>query len=416
MANHSEVLTFIAQDMLRQVKNNLQAAKNLSGENLVGKFSETPRKGETISVRKAARFIGRTGETYTAEDYIERTVPIAVQTTDGLDITLTQRELMFQFEDLSKRVVAPAAQTLANIIDTKVLALMVNATSNVVGVPGTTPTSLKTYNQARALMSWLSCPQDGHIQLVSPDMQVEIADAMKGLFVDPASASVERGYITSGASAKWYEVQNLPTLTVGAQGGTPLVSGTIADAAATIPLPTTSTVTTSAWSNSITGVVKKGDILQFEGCYAVNPWTRASINKLRNFVVTADVNSSGTGTASIVVSPAIIASGPYQNVSNVPANTKHVYLYTAGTSTVTGSTTTVQGIRFHPEAFIFGTIPQPEPGGVEFAKTVTDPQTGLSIRFIRDWKTDSNYQLNRFDVVWAFGSAFPDTFACRIAS
>ena len=79
------------------------------------------------------------------------------------------------------------------------------------------------------------------------------------------------------------------------------------------------------------------------------------------------------------------------------------------------STVTPQGLRFQRESFIFGTCTQPEPGGVEFAKTVTDSQTGISIRFIRDWDTTNNKQLNRFDVVWAFGTAFPE-WACRIAS
>jgi hypothetical protein len=52
---------------------------------------------------------------------------------------------------------------------------------------------------------------------------------------------------------------------------------------------------------------------------------------------------------------------------------------------------------------------------VEFSKVVTDPQTGISIRFIRDWDTKNNVQINRFDCVWAWGVAYPE-FACRIHS
>src|SRR3954470_21260959 len=117
MANTINTLTYVATEMLRQVKNNLQFLKNIDGEDMTARFTEMPKVGTSFTVRKQARYSGRTGETYTVEDYTERTVSLTVQTTDGVDITLTNRELMFSLDKLNERVIQPAAVTLANILD-----------------------------------------------------------------------------------------------------------------------------------------------------------------------------------------------------------------------------------------------------------------------------------------------------------
>jgi P22 coat protein - gene protein 5 len=402
LANDIKVLTFIANDLLRQVKNNLQFVKNCEGEDFAGRFTDSPKAGETISVRKPTRYVGRTGETYTAEDYKERLCAFTVQATDGVDITLTNRELMFQVDRLSEKVIKPAAMQLSNIIDRKALQMATQATFNAVGTPGTIPNAIKTYNQARAKISWQGAPQDGHSLLITPDMQVEAVDANKAIF-NPASqvsASYETGRLADFMGAKSYEIQNAYTHTVGPQGGAPLVNGAN---------QTGATLVTDAWTAAVAVRVKTGDIFTIAGVYAVNPLTRMSTGSLQQFTATADTSSDGAGNATIPISPAIVTTGPFQNVTAAPADNAAL--------TVLGAANVVSpvGLRFHEGSFLFGCMKQPEPGGVEFVKTVTDEQTGISLRFIRDWDTVNNKQLNRVDCVWAFGVAFPE-WSCRIHS
>jgi hypothetical protein len=408
--NVYETLTFVTREMLRQVKNNLQFVRNCAGEDLVGRFTEAPRKGETIKVRKQTRFVGRDGELFIPEDYIERTVDMVVQTTAGVDIELSNRELMFSLENIAERIVKPAAMTLANKIDRAALRIATEATANFVGTPGTIPTAIKTYNQARAMTSWEGAPQDmDHTQLLSPDMQVEIADAVKGLFHDaPAvKAAFRTGMLGSGAlGADWFECQNIITHTVGPLGGTPLTNGATADGATEI--------LTNGWTASAGKRLNKGDVITMAGCYATNPWTRETIGMLRRFVVTADVNSDSGGNATIPIDPPIRASGPFQNVTAVPASGAEILIF--GHASNYANKQSPQGLRFHRDAFLFGTCEQPNPEkAVEFVSSVTDPETGIKIRFIRDWDTKANKQINRFDVVWVFGKAYPE-FACRVMS
>jgi hypothetical protein len=403
MPNSIEKLTFVATEMLRQVKNNLQFVKNLDGEDLTSRFTQMPKVGESFTIRKPARYVGRTGETYTPEDYIERTIPIAVQTTDGVDITLSNRELMFSLDQLKERVVNPAAVTLANIIDGKALQMASQATYNAVGTPATVPAALKTYNQARAKISYAAAPNDNHTLLITPDMHVEAVDAGKSFFNPTAALSnqYERGLIQgSHYGAKVYEIQDYYTHTVGPLGGAPAVSG---------GGQTGASLLTSGWTAAAAARLKKGDIFTIANVYAVNPLTRKSTGALAQFTVTADFSSAADGTGTVSISPAIVVTGPYQNVNAGPAGGALI--------TVLGAANAVSpvGLRFQKESFIFGMCKQPEPGGVEFVKSLVDEQTGISLRFIRDWDTTNNKQLNRIDAVWAFGVAFPE-WSCRIHS
>lgn len=409
--NTITTLTFVTRELLRQVKNNLQFVKNCSGEEFAGRFTESPKVGETIKIRKPARYIGRDGETFSDEAYIERTVDMTVQQTAGVDLLLTNRELMFSLDDISERVIAPAAITLANKIDRAAMNIAYKAVANYVGVPGTVPTALKTYNQARALMSWEACPADNHNLLITPDMHVEAVDAGKSYFnpTQELTSQYNSGLVGKHAGAKVYECQTLIAHTVGALGGTPAVAG--ADQVG-------STLNTSGWTAAAANRLKAGDVIELAGVYAVNPWTRQSTGGLRKFTLTADAASLADGTAALSISPAIAISGPYQNVTAAPANGALISVWGKAAANQGDVATKVspQGLRFHRDAFLFGSFDQPNPeGAVQFVKSLSDPQTGLKIRYIRDWDTKANKQINRVDVVWAFGVAFPE-FAARIAS
>ena len=404
--NDIKLLTFIANEMLRQTKNNLQFVRNCGGKELANQFTSAPAKGNSFTVRKSTRYVGRSGELFTAEDYKERDVSMTVGSTLGVDLEFTNRELMLGIDHFVKRVVAPAAESLSSSIDTEYLKQAVNATYNQIGTPGTIPTALKTYNQARAKMSWESCPNSGQTMLITPDMQVEAVDAGKAFFnpTQELSKQYETGLIGKHSGAKVYEVQNLPVHTNGPRGGVPLMDGATLSGATSIA--TDGFMPFDAPTNR----VKEGDVFTIDGVYAVNPWTRQSTGALRQFVATADANADEGTNVIIPISPAIITSGPFQNCSALPAD--NAPLTFAGA----GSLAYRLGLRFHEDAFLFGTLTQPDPGpAVIFSKTVSDPDTGLTIRYIRDWDTKNNKQIDRFDCVPAFGKAFSE-FACRIAS
>ena len=405
--NVIDTLTFITQDMLRQTKNNLQFLGNVSGQNFASMFTNSPKKGDTFDIRKTTRYTGRTGETFTAENYTERKVSMTVGTTVGVDLEFTQRELMLELDQISERVVKPAAESLASILDTTYLLAAINNTANQVGTAGTIVSAMRTYNLARAKMSWESAPNSGATLLIDPDMHVEAVDSGKSYFNPTAELTKQfmTGLVGNHAGAKVYEVQNLPIHTNGQRGGSPVTNGVQVDGAGA----RTSSLVTDGWTAAAASRVKAGDVFTIATVYAVNPWTRQSTGALRKFTVISDASSDGSGNATLTISPGLTASGPFQNVSNLPADGS------ALTFDGNGSATYPVGLRFHKDAFLFGTLSQPHVSSKEFCKVVTDESTGITIRYIRDWDTEANKQIDRFDVVPAWGVAFTE-FACRIAS
>ncbi len=80
--------------------------------------------------------------------------------------------------------------------------------------------------------------------------------------------------------------------------------------------------------------------------------------------------------------------------------------------TVIGASGTVaqQGLLMHMNAFAFVSVPlaAPLPNGVEAVESETDPDTGLSIRYVRYFDGDASVHKNRFDGLVGFGSLYKE--------
>jgi hypothetical protein len=193
--------------------------------------------------------------------------------------------------------------------------------------------------------------------------------------------------------------QNVPTHTVGPLGGTPLVNG--ASQATTYALTKdtgTASLITDGWTAAAASRVKAGDVFTIAGVFDVNPVTKATLPHLKQFVVTADGSSDGTGNLTLTYAPAIIASGAFQNVSAGPAdNAALTFLGTA-------STGYAQNLVFHKNAFALAMVPMvAPPGAVDVAR---ESYNGVSVRIIpyydgtndvAKWRCDVLYGLKTID-------------------
>jgi hypothetical protein len=109
---------------------------------------------------------------------------------------------------------------------------------------------------------------------------------------------------------------------------------------------------TSGWAQystiqltaSSASTLNAGDVFTIPGVYAVNPQNRQSYGKLRNFVVQS-TTAVGTSATSVVVSPAIITAGQFQNVSISTTGSQNI---TAFNNTGVSSP---QNIMMHRNAF-----------------------------------------------------------------
>ncbi len=390
-------------ETLMILKNKLQLLGNVNRDNEYLFAKKGMKAGNSVNLRYPARFLGRTGETYTPEAYTETSYSLTIRPLQGVDVDIPSTEWTLNLDDVKKRVLAPAAAQLANNIERDCLQIAYQAVANNVGTPGTPPTDIKIYNQARAILVNEGFPDsDENCVLITPDMQVNAASQLATVFnpQQTVNTAFKNGLIGQGYGFKWYETANLWTHISGtrvATGGT--LSAAPANGATTISI---------TGLTPTTGTLKKGCTFTLAATNAVNPMTRASYGKLRKFAIQADTTLVAGAASNVPISPSIIFSGAFANVDAQPASNAALVFDAAA------STQSPQGLAWSPQALTWACINQEQPDNADtfFA---TDAETGIQLRFARQWEGRSNNFINRFDVLYAFGVPYP-TGAVRINS
>lgn len=399
MANTLVTSDMIAKEALLLLENNLVFARGVNRK-YEKDFNGEYKVGDTVNVKTPSQYTVRSGAAASVQDNVQGSVPVVVDQQKGIDVEFTSKELALDLQDFSKEVLAPQIITLANHVDFSGLELY-KSVPNAVGTPGTIPSSMKTYAQAGARMNNEGAPIDEERHIVMDALsEVELIDAQKGLFQSSSQIKeqYEKGRMGMAAGFNFAMSQNVNNHTVGAWVGTPLVNATLASGA--------TSVVTDGWTGTVSGLLKKGDVVTFAGCYAVNPLTKQSTGYLRQFVITADVNSS-SGAATLPIFPAMISTGATQNVSALPAdNAAITVLGAAGTLSPTN-------LAYHKDAFTLVTVDLPLPKGMDMASRAASKKAGLSIRFIRGYDINSDKFISRLDVLYGWKAIRPE-LACRI--
>lgn len=401
MSNSLLTISMITREALRVLSNNLTFTGNVN-RNYDDQFGRSGAKiGQTVNIRKPARYNGRVGTAISIEAQNETYTPLVLNTQRGIDLDFTTAELALSLDDFSQRVLTPAIVQIANAVDADGLALL-NSVYNQVGTPGVALTNNRFALDAGVVLDNNLAARDGmRTMVVDPATQAFASFNGTTLFnpMSTISEQYRRGQMAEAYGFEWYMDQNAPSHTVGTYGGTPVVNG---------GGQTGASLVTNGWTATTTSL-NVGDVFTIAGVYRVNPQTKIRQSQLQQFVVTANSVTDGSGNSTISISPAIITSGALQNVSNSPASGAAI--------TVSGASgvTTQQSVAFHRDAFVFGTADLHLPGGVEMAYVAKDPELGLSIRAIRQYDIRTDQVICRFDILYGFATLY-EQLACKIAT
>lgn len=394
MANTLLTISMITQESLRVLTGSLKFVTNVN-QRYDQEFAIKGAKiGQTINIRKPARYVGRTGPVINIESQTETYVPLTLNQQYGVDLSFTSQEQTLSLDMYSDRVIKPAMANIANRIDAYAMQYL-SKVYNQVGSPGSAVTSLSTYLAAGVKLDQNLAPRDGSWKFVA-DPQTQATATSLGLnLFNPQpviSEQYKKGQLAQALGFEWYMDQNAPVQTNGTFSGTIQVDG---------PGQTGGDLVIKG----LTGTLTAGTVFTINNVFAVNPQTKATLNVPQQFVVLAD--RTGNGTMSI--SPAIVTSGAFQNVSAGPSD--------SATITVAGASgaSTQLSVAFHPDAFVFGCADLDVPGGTDRAFRATDPQTGLSVRIIRDYNVISDQWVTRFDILFGFNTLY-EQLACRVAT
>lgn len=379
--------TLITRESMRVLENNLTIVK-CSNRQYDDKFGvEGAKIGQIVNARKPIRVVGRTGQGVSIEPITETSVPVPLTTQGGVDLEISQADLLLKIDDFGDRVLKPCVANIANRMDADTGALA-QQLWNSVGTPASTPNALLTYLLAGVALDNNAAPQDGERHLIlTPLAQAYIVDALKGLF-QQASGIAEQyveGKMGRAIGFAWYMDQNLPAQTVGPLGGTPLVNGAG---------QTANSLITDGWTAAAAARVVAGDRFTIANVYMVNPQSRVSNGTLQEFVVMAAGSSDGSGNLTLTIQPPMVASGQYQTINALAADNA------ALTWVGAASAVSVTPFAMHRDCFTLVTADLPLPRGVDMSGRLSDKQLGVSISFVRAYDVFSGQLISRLDVLY----------------
>lgn len=418
MSNQLLTISKITNEALMVLENELTFTSEVD-RNYDDQFAVVGAKiGNTVNVRRPGRFVGAVGPALVVEDFNETSSPVTLSTQFQVSTQFTTQDLALSLDLFSDRVLKPAVATIANKIDRDGLNMAVAQTANIVGTAGTPPTGLITYLTAGAYLDSEGAPRDGRRAcIVEPFTSATIVDSLKGLFVpqEAIGEQYRKGLMgRDSAGVNWKLDQNVVSQTFGTNSTTTVtasVNTTTASGFLASGWASSSTITLTA-ANTGNYVLNAGDVIQIAGVYAVNPQNRQPYgsNKLRNFVIKAPVTIASGSSVSVTVSPAIITSGQFQNVS-IPTTSSSA----AVTQFNSTGTVSPQNMLFHRHAFTLATADLELPEGVHFAGRASDKEIGLSLRVVRQYTINNDSIPTRLDVLYGWAPLYPE-LACRIAA
>ncbi|MEB3212963.1 MAG: P22 phage major capsid protein family protein [Leptolyngbyaceae bacterium] len=358
-------------------------------------FAEEGAKiGSTLRIRNPNQFTVRNGAAISLQDVVETNTALTVDTQVGVDFEFSSKELTMNIDAFSDRYLRPAMSRIAAEIESKVLQQMYLATPNIVDGDGAAISLLRVLQGRKVLQDELA-PEDDRTALLSTTHEVALVDALKGLFQDSEAIKKQYrdGMMGRTGGFDFYCSSHVARHTTGTAAKT---TGYLSNSA-------TAQVGSTIVIDGGTTTFRRGDIVTFAGVFAVHPQTKVSTGVLKTFVVTADTSTSAT---SLAISPAIVATGARQNVSNGIADNQAIVKVGAGNGeTLDGS------MVYHKDAFTFATADLVVPRGVDMAsRQVYD---GISMRMVRQYSISEDTFPVRFDVLYGAQAIRPE-HACRI--
>ncbi len=401
MANSHLTPDIIAQTGLMHLENGLM----LGGKVHVDHSKEFVEVGETISIDRPVQYHGQSDNLDVSsynEDIIEGKTSITMNRTETVKFKVTSKDKTLSIRDLSRRIIEPAMIPLRDRIESD-LASLYSELYHFSGTPGTAPATFKSLGTPGAILTDAGVPKDGRFAMHGTEASLELADGLKGVFVqDIAKTALEQASFGRYAGFQNYECVHAPTHTVGALGGTPVVNGGSQGVTyLSVKDQTYSELATDGWSNSVTDVLKKGDVITIAGVNAVNPVSLVSTGRLQTFTVIEDADSNGSGQATLKVSPAIIpatatiANGKaYATVDAAPVDDAAITVKTGA-----GGEQHKQSLLLHPDAFAQVTRPLDESSGAG-VKTSTKSGNRVTVR-CTEWIDGNTLDHNfRFDMLF----------------
>lgn len=382
----------IAKLILMEFKNNLVLAKtcNRHYENVFS--TET---GTNIRIRRPTRLVSTQGQTLVTQDIQQRFTNLTINNRQHVGIQLSSQELSLQLDDFQAHVIRPAMQSLANQVDASIYNSGIANIYNFVGTAGTAPNAFNTVNLAKAKLNAFGVPSTDRYCIMSENDGASMQSALYNTFNQEFNKKIildsSMGRL---AGFEFYTAQNVmrPNNLIGASFGSPVINGAGQSGTSLVLSGLTAGIT-----------IKAGTLFTIAGVDSVNPISYVDTTLLANFVVSTDAIVDGSGNVTLNINngsgagsgaQGIILTGPYQNVTNAPANG----------AVVTFQARHTKNLAYHTECFTLAMInlysPPPSQNTGAYFKNLVDKDANIALRMVRQYDITNDVDVCRVDALW----------------
>lgn len=396
MANTLVTSSIVAKQSLIILENMLSFAKGVN-RSYESEFTSNMDRGyapgQTINIKKPPRYTYRAGRVAVPQATVESTVPLTL-TQGGCDLQFTSAEMTLSVTELQKKIAAAIAP-VANEIDRQGCSLAHYSTFNTLNATGAYPAtqiaSVQVLADVNRRLDEMAAPvKDGNRHFImNPALNASLIPGFSGLFnmSSRIDGQYKTGYMEDSFGLHPAMDQNVDVHTNGAATATNISGAN----------QTGSSVTVVAVAG---GTLTRGTVITLPGVYAVNPQSRTSTGVLANFVVTSDV---ALGATSIPISPAIVTSGAFQNVTASPTSgSPYVIVGSASTSYNCN-------VGFHESAFTLAMVPMWEPPGGKGVISVKQmTHNGFTVKVTQVYDGVNDVSFFRIDVLFGWAATYPE--------
>lgn len=398
MANRALTADVICKEALLMLENELGVLNTFyrAHEDEFSSEVNGYKKGATVSIRRPADFVVRTGAVMNTQDVLEGKVALTVDKQVGVDFQFSSTDLTLSISDLSERVIKPAMSTIVNEVARDCFDTFYKGVYNWVGTPGQVINAFADFSKGPERLDEMAVPTSQRMACLSPADHWGMLGQQTALYIQGAANSAYRdANLGMIGGVDTYMSQVVPTHTNGAAvDTTALTDGNSQEVTYDTAKDTwTQTLLTDGWGTN--QVLKAGTVITIAGVYMVNPKTKASTGIEQNFVVMADITTDGTSSnnSDFVISPPIITSGPHQTVT-------YSGNFDGKQITVKGSVSTgyKQNLVYHKNSFALAMVPLEMPQGANNGSRRS--YKGLSARVIPIYDGINDVSKWRLDMLY----------------
>jgi hypothetical protein len=368
--------------------------------------------GQQLSIRLPFQYVLRTGPQMNAQNSVQRFATLLVNQQLGVDINFTSVERAMLMNNFEEQTLEPAMARLAAGME-NFTAGQVNNVPKFTGAYSTTATYDQLLQNEQYLTEALAPEDDRRTFTATPQTSRYFVKDNKGLFNPESNVSDQwlEGVISDKAAGYvCFRNTKLPTHVVGAiTGSTPVVNGAgQSNPGAGNAFVSTYTLNTNGWGSGTT-TLNAGDVISIAGVNEVDPETKASLGRPKQFVVTTTISDT-TGSIAIPIAPGIITGGAYQNVDNVPGTGAAISVFgqtgTAALNAISGALIK-QSLGWYRDAIVFANPPMLDLSPL-VKMTAAEAFEGYNMRFAQQWDPSNDVLPARLDSIVGAVLAYPE--------